>query len=74
MKSDVFSVILLEIVCGKKNREYFDHLDHDLLGHVSLAHSIPYPLYRHILQSMFENLSILIHVIEKLLNIFRYWS
>ncbi|KAL9277779.1 hypothetical protein ACSQ67_024998 [Phaseolus vulgaris] len=33
VKSDVFSVILLEIVCGKKNREYFDHLDHDLLGH-----------------------------------------
>jgi len=46
VKSDVFSfgVILLEIVCGKKNREYFDHHDHDLLGHVSLSHSTPFVL------------------------------
>lgn len=38
MKSDVFSfgVIVLETVCGKKNREYFDDNDHDLLGHVSI--------------------------------------
>nr|KYP58816.1 Putative serine/threonine-protein kinase receptor [Cajanus cajan] len=35
VKSDVFSfgVIILEIVSGKKNTEYFDHHDHDLLGH-----------------------------------------
>ena len=38
VKSDVFSfgVMVLEILCGKKNRG-FDHPDHDLnlLGHVS---------------------------------------
>ncbi|KAK7324622.1 hypothetical protein VNO77_28337 [Canavalia gladiata] len=35
VKSDVFSfgVIVLEIVSGKKNREYYDHHDLDLLGH-----------------------------------------
>ncbi|KAK7401871.1 hypothetical protein VNO78_13702 [Psophocarpus tetragonolobus] len=35
VKSDVFSfgVIVLETVCGKKNREYFDDHDHGLLGH-----------------------------------------
>ena len=38
MKSDVFSfgVIILETVSGRKNREYFDDNDLDLLGHVSL--------------------------------------
>lgn len=38
MKSDVFSfgVIVLETISGKKNREYFDYHDLDLLGHVSL--------------------------------------
>ena len=39
VKSDVFSfgVLVLEIICGKKNRG-FNHADHDhnLLGHVSL--------------------------------------
>ncbi|XP_061337479.1 G-type lectin S-receptor-like serine/threonine-protein kinase At4g27290 [Gastrolobium bilobum] len=35
VKSDVFSfgVIVLEIISGTKNREYFDHHDLDLLGH-----------------------------------------
>ena len=38
MKSDVFSfgVIILETISGKKNREYSDYHDLDLLGYVSI--------------------------------------
>jgi serine/threonine protein kinase len=38
VKSDVFSfgVIILETISGKKNRDYCDYDDLDLLGYVSL--------------------------------------
>jgi hypothetical protein len=37
VKSDVFSfgVIILETISGKKNRDYCDYDDLDLLGYVS---------------------------------------
>lgn len=49
VKSDVFSfgVLILEVVCGQRNREFY-HPDHDLnlLGHVSLELNIFFLLYK----------------------------
>ncbi|RDY13571.1 G-type lectin S-receptor-like serine/threonine-protein kinase SD1-1, partial [Mucuna pruriens] len=57
VKSNVFSfsVIVLETVC-RKNREYFDHHDHDLLGLVSLVHSIPLWCEERLLELIEESL------------------
>ena len=65
MKSDVFSygVIVLEIVCGQRNREFSDPKHYlNLLGHVSLMiylHSVNTYLNYFLLTCLFLTINIL---------------